>query len=63
MVNPILPLHQLAHMCYRNEPFSFSAGPLTTKLYIWLHEHKSFGKDKDLGEAEIDVCRTNLCSR
>jgi len=38
-----------------NEPFHFAAGPLTAKLHLWLHEHKSFGKDKDLGEADIDL--------
>ena len=57
------PLYPSAHICYRNEPFSFSAGPLTEKLHIWLHEHKSLVKDKDLGDAEIDVCHPNRCSR
>ncbi|KAF8624817.1 hypothetical protein AX15_005704 [Amanita polypyramis BW_CC] len=38
-----------------NESFNFTAGPFTPKLYAWVHDHKSFGKDKDIGEAEIDL--------
>jgi hypothetical protein len=40
---------------YRNETFSFVAGTFTPKLYIWIHDHKTLGKDKLLCEGEIDV--------
>ncbi|KAG5654026.1 hypothetical protein H0H81_008041 [Sphagnurus paluster] len=40
-----------------NESFTFTAGPLTTKLYAWVHDHKTLGKDKDLGDGEIDIWR------
>lgn len=58
---------QLLIFC-RNETFTFTAGPLTPKVYAWVHDHKTLGKDKLLGEAEIDVCfllsllRTRLAS-
>ncbi|KAK2462016.1 hypothetical protein APHAL10511_006479 [Amanita phalloides] len=38
-----------------NESFTFTAGPLTPKLRAWLHEHKTLGKDKDLGDAEVEL--------
>ncbi|KAJ7456618.1 C2 domain-containing protein [Mycena latifolia] len=40
-----------------NESFSFTAGTFTPKLYIWIHDHKTLGKDKLLGEGEIDIWR------
>ncbi|KAG6869143.1 hypothetical protein C0993_012241 [Termitomyces sp. T159_Od127] len=40
-----------------NESFNFSAGPHTAKLYVWIHEHKTIGKDKDLGDGEVDIWR------
>ncbi|TFL06303.1 C2 domain-containing protein [Pterulicium gracile] len=40
-----------------NETFNFTAGSLTPKLYAWIYEHKTLGKDKQLGEAEIDIWR------
>ncbi|KAJ7139747.1 C2 domain-containing protein [Mycena epipterygia] len=40
-----------------NETFNFSAGSYTPKLYIWIHDHKTLGKDKLLGEGEIDIWR------
>lgn len=40
----------------RNESFKFAASTLTPKLYIWLHDHKTLGKDKEIGETEVDVC-------
>lgn len=39
----------------RNESFTFAAGAFTPKLFAWVHDHKTLGKDKLLGEAEIDV--------
>ncbi|KAJ6574724.1 C2 domain-containing protein [Mycena capillaripes] len=40
-----------------NETFNFSAGTFTPKLYVWIHDHKTLGKDKLLGEGEIDIWR------
>jgi len=40
---------------YRNEAFVFAASALTTKLFICVHDHKTIGKDKDLGDAEVEV--------
>ena len=40
----------------RNESFAFSAAPATQpKLFAWVYDHKTLGKDKMLGMAEIDV--------
>jgi hypothetical protein len=39
----------------RNETFTFAAGSFTPKVYVWIHDHKTLGKDKLLGEGEIDV--------
>jgi hypothetical protein len=40
---------------HRNESFNFSAGALTPKLFVWIWDHRTLGKDRLLGEAEIDV--------
>ncbi|KAF7975752.1 hypothetical protein HWV62_8539 [Athelia sp. TMB] len=40
-----------------NESFTFSAGPLTPKLFLWIFDHKTLGKDKQLGTAEVDLWR------
>ncbi|KAF8898443.1 C2 domain-containing protein [Infundibulicybe gibba] len=40
-----------------NESFVFAAGSFTPKLYAWVHEHKTLGKDKDIGDGEIDIWR------
>ncbi|KAG6891051.1 hypothetical protein C0995_014139 [Termitomyces sp. Mi166 len=40
-----------------NESFNFSAGPQTAKLYVWIHEHKTIGKDRDLGNGDVDIWR------
>ncbi|KAG6910551.1 hypothetical protein DXG01_009501 [Tephrocybe rancida] len=40
-----------------NESFTFGAGPHTPKLFVWIHDHKTIGKDKDLGEGEVDIWR------
>lgn len=44
---------------YRNESFTFSAGALTPKIFVWVYDHKTIGKDKLLGQAEIDVSSSN----
>jgi len=27
-----------------------------TKLRVWIYDHKTLGKDKMLGQGEVDVC-------
>ncbi|KAI0374503.1 tricalbin [Pilatotrama ljubarskyi] len=39
-----------------NESFAFSAAPTTqTKLFVWVYDHKTLGKDKLLGSADIEI--------
>ncbi|KAI0757330.1 tricalbin [Daedaleopsis nitida] len=39
-----------------NESFAFSAAPnVQPKLFLWVSDHKTLGKDKLLGQAEIDI--------
>ncbi|KAH9919105.1 tricalbin [Fomitopsis serialis] len=41
-----------------NESFTFSAAPATQpKMHAWIYDHKTLGKDKLLGSAEIDLWR------
>ncbi|KAF9458350.1 C2 domain-containing protein [Collybia nuda] len=40
-----------------NESFVFAAGALTPKLFAWIHDHKTLGKDKELGAGEVDIWR------
>lgn len=40
----------------RNESFAFAAAPATQpKMFVWVYDHKTLGKDKLLGSADIDV--------
>ena len=39
----------------RNESFSFTAGASTPRMYVRILDHKTLGKDKVLGEADVDV--------
>ena len=39
-----------------NEALAFSAGPSTSKMTVKVLDRKTLGKDKTLGEADIDVC-------
>lgn len=39
----------------RNETLAFPAGPSTPKASVKVYEHKTLGKDKCIGEAEVDV--------
>lgn len=41
----------------RNETFTFYAGPSQSKVYVWVHDHKTLGKDKLLGSGEVDLWR------
>ncbi|KDR84854.1 hypothetical protein GALMADRAFT_107257 [Galerina marginata CBS 339.88] len=40
-----------------NESFIFAASALTPKLFISLHDHKTIGKDKDIGDVDVDIWR------
>ncbi|KAH7915157.1 C2 domain-containing protein [Hygrophoropsis aurantiaca] len=40
-----------------NESFNCAAGPFTPKIHVWVYDHKTLGKDKMLGEGEVDVWR------
>ncbi|EMD41578.1 hypothetical protein CERSUDRAFT_110127 [Gelatoporia subvermispora B] len=41
-----------------NETFTFSAAPgAQPKMYAWIFDHKTLGKDKQLGSAEVDLWR------
>lgn len=44
----------------RNESFVFAASAMTPKLFAWIHDHKTLGRDKELGEGEVDVSRSTL---
>lgn len=35
--------------------FAFAAGPSQPKLYAWVFDYKTLGKDKPLGSGEVDV--------
>ncbi len=36
------------------------AGPSQPKLYAWVHDYKTLGKDKLLGTGEVDVSEPYL---
>jgi len=38
-----------------NETFEFPVGPSTPKLYVSIFDHKTLGKDKALGDADVDI--------
>ncbi|CDO75883.1 hypothetical protein BN946_scf184672.g16 [Trametes cinnabarina] len=39
-----------------NESFAFAAAPATQpKMFVWVWDHKTLGKDKLLGSADIDI--------
>jgi len=41
---------------YRNEMFVFPASvATTTKIFVWIYDHKTLGKDRELGSGEVDV--------
>ncbi|KAG7450195.1 tricalbin [Guyanagaster necrorhizus] len=40
-----------------DETFVFAAGPYLSKIRVWIHDHKTLGKDKLLGEGDIDIWR------
>jgi Ca2+-dependent lipid-binding protein len=40
-----------------NESFSFAVSSLTPKIFVWVHDHKTLGKDKEVAEAEVEIWR------
>ncbi|OJT13069.1 hypothetical protein TRAPUB_10382 [Trametes pubescens] len=39
-----------------NESFAFAAAPgIQPKMFVWVYDHKTLGKDKLLGSADIDI--------
>lgn len=40
-----------------NETFLFPASATTPKMYVWIHDHKTIGKDKELSEGEVEIWR------
>jgi len=38
-----------------NETFIYDAGPSQPKLYVWVYDHKTFGKDLVLGTGEVEL--------
>ncbi|KAI6045089.1 tricalbin [Pisolithus marmoratus] len=40
-----------------NETFVFPASPSTSKLYVCVYDHKTLGRDKVLGEGEVEIWR------
>ncbi|EGO02737.1 hypothetical protein SERLA73DRAFT_165692 [Serpula lacrymans var. lacrymans S7.3] len=40
-----------------NESFVFAAGTFTPKMHVWIYDHKTLGKDKLLGDGEVDIWR------
>ena len=41
-----------------NETFTFSVGPELRTLHAAIYDHKTLGRDKNLGEVEIDVSQS-----
>ena len=40
---------------FRNEQCAFVVNSSQSKIYAWIHDHHTIGKDKLLGAGEIDV--------
>ncbi|KAF5356241.1 hypothetical protein D9756_004179 [Leucocoprinus leucothites] len=40
-----------------NEAFICPASTSTSKIYSWIYDHKTLGKDKELGSGEVDIWR------
>lgn len=45
----------LTHFIFRDESFTFIASGLTPKLFVWVYDHKTIGKDRLIGDGEVDV--------
>jgi hypothetical protein len=54
MVRPFISVCATLIRC-RNETFEFLVEPSTTKLHILIFDHKTLGKDRPLGDADVDV--------
>ncbi|KAF9229629.1 tricalbin [Gyrodon lividus] len=40
-----------------NESFTFAASTHTPKIYVWVYDHKTLGKDKMIGEGDVEIWR------
>jgi len=40
-----------------NESFSFAVSPLTPKVSVRVHDHKTLGKNKEVAEGEVEIWR------
>jgi len=40
---------------FRNESFVFTASQTTPQLFLWVHDHKTLGKDKEIGDGRVDI--------
>ncbi len=40
---------------HRNETLVFPVTVATSKIYVWIYDHKTLGKDKELASGEVDV--------
>jgi Ca2+-dependent lipid-binding protein len=40
-----------------NETFTFAASASTPKILLWVHDHKTLGKDKDLSSGSVEIWR------
>ncbi|KAG9314629.1 C2 domain-containing protein [Chiua virens] len=38
-----------------NESFIFAASVRTPRVYVWIHDHKTLGKDKLIAEGEVEI--------
>lgn len=46
---------QKTHSPEWNESFVFAVSTLMPKLFIWVHDHKTIGKDKEIGEGDVEI--------
>lgn len=46
----------------RNESYSFNVVPGVTSFTVTVYDHHSIGKDKELGEADVDVSHDSSLS-
>lgn len=51
----LLVLDLILSMFYRDESFTFQAGPEVNTLHLGVFDYKTLGKDKLVGEVDIPV--------
>ncbi|KAF8807280.1 transmembrane protein [Phlegmacium glaucopus] len=40
-----------------NDSFSFTVSSLTSMVYVWIYDHKTLAKDKEIAEGEVEIWR------